>query len=158
MIFWAVMRVRVSFVRHVCMDSCASERGGHVMQELRFQEVKVLQTLTEVERGCLLVLFLGELEWRRDWRGWEVSGRCRNGDRGTDSSSERCGFEREGRIIAVHGSGDKVMGLPENFTRWWDRARHRKCSSWIKQTSSWTLGVTRVFPSILNNGYRWWWL
>lgn len=34
---------------------------------------------------------------------------------GTDSSSERCGFEREGRIIAVHGSGDKVMGLPENF-------------------------------------------
>ena len=35
--------------------------------------------------------------------------------RGTDNSSERCGFKREERIIAVHGGGDKVMGLPENF-------------------------------------------
>ena len=40
------------------MDSCASERGGHVMQDMRFQEVKVLQTLTGMERGCWLVLFL----------------------------------------------------------------------------------------------------
>ena len=35
--------------------------------------------------------------------------------RGIDNSSERYGFEREQRIIAVHGGGDKVMGLPENI-------------------------------------------
>ena len=34
---------------------------------------------------------------------------------GIDNSSERCGFEREQRITAVYGGGDKVMGLPENF-------------------------------------------
>lgn len=38
-----------------CMHSCAPERGGHLMQELRFQEVKVPQT---IERRYLLVLFL----------------------------------------------------------------------------------------------------
>ena len=40
------------------MDSCAPERGGHLMQELRFQEVKILQTLTGIYREDVCWFFL----------------------------------------------------------------------------------------------------